>query len=111
MKICEDIWILKIIFERQGPEKGPFLFLLSLYITVYSTHRTGPLNRDPFEMIVSFSLCIALFPHLSPSHPQGEAGDLGLPGPSGERVSSEIHPYYPTSKSKYIAIFTLTLFL
>ena len=31
MKICEVIWIVQIIFERQGPEKGTFLFLLSLH--------------------------------------------------------------------------------
>jgi hypothetical protein len=26
IKICEVIWILGIIFERQGPEKGCFFF-------------------------------------------------------------------------------------
>jgi hypothetical protein len=31
MKICEVIWILRIIYERQGPKKGMFLFMLSLY--------------------------------------------------------------------------------
>ena len=32
MKICEVILIFRIIFESQGPEKGMFLFLLSVVL-------------------------------------------------------------------------------
>jgi hypothetical protein len=39
MKICEELFgFLLIVFERQGPEKGTFLFLLSLYYTTFDVN-------------------------------------------------------------------------
>ena len=49
MKICEVIWIFKMIFERQGPEKGTFLFLLSLAVQQHSPSNLTELERICIE--------------------------------------------------------------
>ena len=47
---------LQIIFERQGPEKGTFIFLLSLYIYL--------IVFDSFPQIVSFWGIFIIHPHI-----------------------------------------------
>ena len=69
-----------IIFERQGPEKGTFLFLLSLVATFQK--KLG-VRRDQV-WIEAFSICSPLFSTLA------DEGDVDIDGVTSEPNSDQI---------------------
>jgi hypothetical protein len=49
MKTCEVTGFLQMIFERKVPEKGQFLFLLSLYIYTEQKYKRNKQQFQPFQ--------------------------------------------------------------